>query len=150
MFSACEPASAGWNRHRAKTCWRALERGHDGLFDKRLPALADAPKRQKDERLRCRACGHAIASARDRISVQGSHAHYRANSHGVGFLFGCFDQASGSIAIGEATLEHTWFAGFRWRILLCGQCATHLGWGFHAEAGHRFCGLILDRLIAPW
>lgn len=148
MFSACEPAPAGLNRDRAGSRWRALERGHGGFLDKLPLTLDDAPERRKDERLRCRACGHAIASEQDRISVRGSHEHYRVNPHDVTFVFGCFRQAPGGVEIGEATLEHTWFAGFGWRIMLCGRCGTHLGWGFHGEAGHGFRGLILDRLIA--
>lgn len=149
MFSPPEPAPAALDRERADSRWRALEGAQGALLDKLRPTLDDAPKREKDERLRCRACGHAIASARGRISVQGSHEHYRVNPHDVDFHFGCFRRAPGGVEIGEPTFEHTWFVGFGWRILLCGRCGTHLGWGFHAEAGHGFCGLILHRLIVP-
>jgi hypothetical protein len=134
------------NRGATPVHW-AFERSSDRLMSKLLPSQKDAPEEQADKNLRCRACGFVIACDRDRISVQGSHEHSCVNPHGIRFHIGCFREAPGGAEIGEETFEHTWFAGYRWRIMLCAQCRCHLGWGFHAE--DRFYGLILTRLTLP-
>ncbi len=50
-----------------------------------------------------------------------------------------------------ASLDHTWFPGFRWTICLCPKCFTHLGWHFQSvfgkiENSEDFLALILDKL----
>lgn len=113
------------------------------------PAQQDAADEAADKRLRCRACANVITREDDRISVHGEHEHGCTNPHGIRFRIGCFREAPGGAEIGEEIFEHTWFAGYRWRIMLCARCGAHLGWGFHAEGRDRFCGLILNRPIAP-
>lgn len=78
--------------------------------------------------------------------VNASHLHKRQNPAGIHFVFGCFAAAPGCRVIGRPTLEHTWFAGCRWRLALCGSCGEHLGWAF--ANGKHFFGLIIDRLKA--
>lgn len=136
-------------RRGAVPVFRALERTDDRLLEKLLPSHADALGEQTDKRLRCRACGNTIARVHDRISMLGAYEHRCTNPRGIRFHIGCFREAAGGAEIGEAIDQHTWFAGYRWRIMLCAQCKTHLGWGFHAPSGDRFYGLILDRLIVP-
>jgi hypothetical protein len=128
---------------------RAFEPSRDRLINKLLPSRKDVPGEHADRALRCRACGKAIAYDHDRISVLGTHEHSCTNPHGIRFRIGCFCDARGGAETGEAIAEHTWFAGYRWRVMLCAQCGTHLGWGFHDQGGDRFYGLILDRLIVP-
>ena len=97
-------------------------------------------------KLLCRFCRLAVTDESERLAVAGEHAHTRSNPHGITFCFGCFAGAPGCVAIGAATLEHSWFAGCRWRIAVCRGCGEHLGWLF--TGAHRFFGLILGRLVA--
>ena len=43
----------------------------------------------------------------------------------------------------HATLEHTWFQGYAWRIGWCERCGGHVGWHFGASPGRQgdFVGL---------
>jgi hypothetical protein len=99
--------------------------------------------------LLCANCGQTITRREHRVSRGGSHQHTFTNPHGLVFDIGCFSEAPGCVQEGEATLEWTWFDGFRWRVALCAQCHTHLGWGYHADGGEGFYGLILERIVAP-
>jgi len=83
---------------------------------------------------------------RERIQIHGAHRHTFANPHGFFFLIGCFLTAPGCIADPTETLEASWFAGYSWSIEICGNCFTHLGWGFRSEKD-RSHGLVLDRLV---
>lgn len=100
---------------------------------------------QPERTLCCKACNLPVTEERARISVAGASLHCRRNPVGVEYEFGCFDTAPGCRDLGEATLEHTWFAGYRWRISVCAGCHTHLGWHFDG-GGHAFYGLIAERL----
>jgi len=102
------------------------------------------------ERLVCRQCGQIITDASQRISVDGSHQHTFANPHGIVYEIGCFQAVSGCGASGAPSEDFSWFRGYRWRIILCINCLTHLGWSFNHTTGHSFFGLILDRLITSF
>jgi hypothetical protein len=103
-------------------------------------------KAVKEERsLVCKACGLGITTDRERISVSGQHVHTCRNPAGYVYSFGCFRNAPGCRISGEASLEHTWFAGYRWEIAVCAACGAHLGWRFSNHDG--FYGLIVDRLM---
>lgn len=97
--------------------------------------------------LLCRACLHPIARPEDRMRVQGLHVHTFANPHGFVFEIGCFQNAPGCGTIGPASVEFTWFSGYRWRVCICAACLVHLGWEFLAAPAGGFYGLIIDRLI---
>ncbi len=97
------------------------------------------------KRLICRACRSPVTADEHRIEIEGSHVHCRTNPAGIDFEFGCFDEAFGTVAIGQATAEFTWFAAHTWRYVTCMYCGEHLGWLFEGEDS-RFYGLILDRL----
>ena len=99
------------------------------------------------ERLACRQCGQIITDASQRISIDGSHQHTFANPHGIVYEIGCFQAVTGCGAAGTPSEDFSWFRGYRWRIILCINCLTHLGWTFNNTAGHSFFGLILERLI---
>jgi hypothetical protein len=95
--------------------------------------------------LYCRACGTRITSNDNRITMAGQHEHHCANPHGIHFHIGCFRTAPGCSAVGRSTHEFTWFAGYSWRIAVCGTCHAHLGWRYSGESGY-FHGLILGQL----
>ena len=103
------------------------------------------PKLEK--RLFCAACRHPITHQDERIIVQGGHEHHFTNPHGISYHIGCFREAAGCAAVGEATTEFTWFSGYAWRIAYCAHCHVHLGWRFQSDADY-FHGLIVDRLIS--
>jgi hypothetical protein len=100
---------------------------------------------RKEKRLFCAACRHPITHQDERIPVGGSHEHTCTNPAGYTFRIGCFHEAGGCIAAGEATMEHTWLSGYSWQVALCASCERHLGWRFQASADY-FHGLIVDRL----
>jgi len=121
-----------------------FDRESDARRERRLrAAVAEKPKKEK--RLFCATCKHPITHQDERIAVNGGHEHRFTNPHGLRFHIGCFRRAPGCTEIGAATLEHTWFPGFAWRIALCAHCRAHLGWCFRA-AEDGFHGLITNRL----
>ena len=77
--------------------------------------------------------------------MAGDSVHRRVNPLGIEYEFSCFSSAPGCRTVGGETDEHTWFAGYQWRIALCGQCRTHLGWRFRSP-DNEFFGLIVARL----
>ncbi len=107
--------------------------------------LGTTPKEER--RLFCAACRNPITTQDDRISVQGGQEHTFTNPHGYQFHIGCFRQTRGCAHIGEETSAWSWFKGFTWRIALCSNCNTHLGWRFQAP-DDQFHGLILNRLTS--
>jgi len=77
--------------------------------------------------------------------VNNRHEHAFFNPAGIAFVLRCFRQAPGVSPCGEPTGEFTWFPGFRWQIVLCATCQTHLGWLFTGT--QSFFGLIATRLV---
>lgn len=108
------------------------------------------PSRPDDgapEPLRCARCQHPVTRPALRVAHAGAHHHTFTNPHGYVFRVGCFSAAPGAAIVGAATRAHTWFPGLAWRMGLCGQCGTHLGWGFvHADGQPALVALILDQL----
>jgi hypothetical protein len=102
---------------------------------------------KEERRLFCAACRHFVTNQDDRISVQGAQEHTFTNPHGYVFHIGCFRDTNGCAYVGERMSAWSWFRGFTWRIALCSNCHTHLGWLFEA-AGDVFHGLILNRLTS--
>ncbi|MHB8535207.1 MAG: cereblon family protein [Sulfuricaulis sp.] len=122
----------------------------DPLAEKKRSENADtrrAEKTKKENRLFCAACRRPVTNQNERIQVQGGHEHRCTNPHGIEYHIGCFREAGGCTAIGEATLEYTWFTGYAWRIALCAHCHVHLGWRFEAS-GEYFHALIGGRLTS--
>jgi hypothetical protein len=111
------------------------------------PEVEDVLAVSFSRRLLCAVCAEPVTADDHRIAIAGRHRHRRTNPAGIDYTFGCFSQAPGAAAVGPSSVEHTWFAGFSWRIAICRGCGAHLGWRFEA-AGSAFHGLILDRLEA--
>jgi hypothetical protein len=114
--------------------------------EKRLDVRAE-DEAKKERRLFCAVCRHPVTHQDERIEVNGAHQHRRTNPGGYTFGIGCFHEAAGCIAVGEATEAHTWFKGYGWRIAVCASCEQHLGWRFQGPADY-FHGLILARLTS--
>ena len=121
------------------------------LFDtSKSPGVAQSNRDQElrggnGRRLRCHACNHEVTDESERISINQSHSHIRTNPGGFEYHFQCFGNAPGCSVFGQTTHEHTWFAGHRWQVAICGHCGEHLGWLFRGESS--FYGLISNRLV---
>jgi hypothetical protein len=113
----------------------------------------DSATRRDREPLVCAACGARVTSSRERVDVNGAHAHTCTNPHGLTFDLGCFGVAEGCRPLGEATEAWCWFPGYAWRICVCSQCDAHLGWSYEPATPRSgdtgFFGLIFDRLTRP-
>jgi hypothetical protein len=94
----------------------------------------------------CSNCGNIITRPEHIVAVNGHCQHTFTNPAGFVYDIVCFSSASGCIAHGDFTLEHTWFQGFSWCYTLCANCLVHLGW-FYQNAEENFFGLILDRIV---
>jgi hypothetical protein len=93
----------------------------------------------------CVRCDTAITPEDAAIHVAGSHEHTFTNPNAVTFHVGCFTLAPGAAPVSADTIDHTWFPGYSWSIVVCRSCSTHLGWRFRGDAG-TFHALILDRI----
>jgi hypothetical protein len=109
------------------------------------PETIDDTRVEPDRVVRCRACGHAVTKRAARIEVDGTHVHERANPSGFLYRIGCFREAPGCGAAGDASTFFSWFPGYAWQLALCAGCGVHLGWSFRNDAS-AFFGLILERL----
>jgi hypothetical protein len=112
-------------------------------------APSDQSESEEKREILCRQCRQGVTDPEQRIEVQGGHLHTFANPHGIVFDIGCFQTVRNCAAVGPASSEFTWFTGFKWRILICWGCLTHLGWMFTADGAEKFFGLIIDRLLFP-
>jgi hypothetical protein len=104
-----------------------------------------AISRAEARALVCAACSSIVTEPSQRLRVQSRHEHTFANPAGFVYRIGCFATACGARPFGAPSEEHTWFAGYAWRMAVCHGCGEHLGWLF-AGSGPSFWGLILERL----
>jgi hypothetical protein len=101
-----------------------------------------------DERVvRCGVCEREVARLGDRVRVGDGQLHTFVNPQGQVFELVCFARADGAVAVGEATLEFTWFPGHAWSYARCRGCAAQLGWFY--EGASRFWGLVRTALRWP-
>ena len=125
-----------------------LREGEPGRSDDAQPSRDQGLLAQKDRPLSCRSCGNPVANARDVFPADSPGIY--ANPHGRVFEILTVSAAWGLTLWGEPTLEHTWFAGYAWRVAFCSRCARHLGWSYEAarpglDPG-RFFGLLRAEL----
>jgi hypothetical protein len=111
-----------------------------------------ATREQKDEAgdervVRCCVCEREVARLRDRVQVGDGELHTFVNPQGQVFELVCFARAEGAVAIGEPTLEFTWFPGHAWRYGRCRTCGVQLGWFY--EGASSFWGLVHAALRWP-
>jgi hypothetical protein len=102
---------------------------------------------EAERALRCVLCSHSIAKERNRIGVDGAHAHDFMNPAGIRYRIECFREAEGCRTIGEPSTVWSWFPGRAWRVALCASCGAHLGWDF-TGGEERFWALLPDRLAS--
>ena len=120
------------------------------LFDLTTPdqdsGLEDAVFTFEGKKLLCRYCRYVITDDNQKTTRHGQFIHCRSNPVGYTFEFCCYATAPGCSTLGVATVMHTWFPGYSWKLAACQACAAHLGWLFEGDAS--FYGLIQDRLVA--
>jgi hypothetical protein len=108
------------------------------------------PELEAERAILCRACGHEITAAKERIAMSGSHRHTFVNPAAIEFTIGCFARAPGCAPAGEESAFWSWFPNYAWRMVVCAQCTAHLGWYFRAIGNGSetasFHGLVLNRL----
>jgi hypothetical protein len=125
--------------------WRLFDR----LSEEQRQRLADSAQAQDSAgsgpQWCCAECHAPVTTREESFAVEGQHVHRRSNPDGIPFVFGCFRHAPGCAPIGEATDYWSWFSGYRWRMVVCRQCVTQLGWHFSGD--DVFYGLILERLV---
>lgn len=106
---------------------------------------AETDATDKGRKLCCHLCRHPVTDQGQRITFQGEHTHTRTNPAGYSYAFGCYEHAPGCRRLGPRTDDHTWFPGYDWQIVVCGNCGEHLGWLFSGPG--KFYGLIVDRIV---
>lgn len=112
------------------------------------PASENQPREETTDVIVCRNCLHVITFPTEHRLINGSHIHTFANPEGIVFEICCYRDTQGCGYVGPLSSEFTWFAGYLWRIAICGNCHIHLGWRFSGTDGHFFHGLITSRVIA--
>lgn len=81
--------------------------------------------------LRCRECALPVADPREVFKL-GEGPQLYLNPHGILHEVLLVRAARNLLLVGDATIEHTWFAGYAWCIALCARCRSHLGWRYEA------------------
>ncbi len=112
--------------------------------------LVDPEEKPKEETasgevIICKQCGHPLTEKRNKTEVDNSHMHTFFNPAGYVYEIGCFSSAPGCWIHGPASTDFSWFASFSWRLALCDNCTTHLGWFFASDVS-TFFGLILKKI----
>lgn len=99
--------------------------------------------------LHCIHCGSAVTSSDRILEIAGRFRHVFVNPAGMRCELLTLLSCPGASLVGEATLDHTWFEGYRWRLALCQNCGMHLGWHYEALSNTiplDFWGLLLAHL----
>jgi hypothetical protein len=112
---------------------------------KEAPAAESGGAVGEERVCRCAACGHELALLRERIDVEGAPTRSFMNPEGIEYEITAFREAPGCALAGEASSYWSWFAGYSWRVALCGRCGQHVGWSFSGGPS-PFFGLIVQRI----
>jgi hypothetical protein len=97
---------------------------------------------------RCMFCKSVVTYSDQAIYILGNKVHSFTNPTGMRCDFYTFSSCLGAIAVGDATVEHTWFLGYRWSLALCQHCGSHLGWYYEGTSDPRtFWGILIYHLL---
>lgn len=131
---------------------RALQGDGPDPTRRRLPRRADQLAPDDPARfLLCRECALPVADPREVFKL-GEGPQLYLNPHGILHEVVLVRAARNLLFVGDATLEHTWFAGWAWRIALCARCRSHLGWRYEAADARSppvFFGLRRAAIMEP-
>ena len=95
--------------------------------------------------LYCKKCKYKITANSERMIINNKHEHIFTNPNGYIFQIGCFIRAQGCAMSEDESDYFSWFQGYTWRIAMCMQCLTLMGWYFSSNKS-QFFGIILDKL----
>ena len=102
--------------------------------------------------LQCLACGSLITRSDHLITLDGRNRHVFVNPAGIEFDLQTFGSCAGAMALGEGTVEHTWFSGYSWRFAFCRRCGRHLGWYYEDVSKFKsppgFWGILIARIFS--
>jgi hypothetical protein len=100
----------------------------------------------------CSVCDGLITQSDRLLVLDGTDRHLFVNPAGVECDFYTFTRCPGAMAFGDATLEHTWFSGYSWRMAFCRYCSQHLGWYYEgmmrSNRPYEFWGMLVSRLVS--
>ena len=105
-------------------------------------------KKEDNKKLYCINCKTQITELDNVITINGSHTHTFSNPAGFVYTIGCFSSAVSCTVVGELTEEHTWFLGYKWKIVMCQSCQLQLGWLFtNSDSFYAFIEKHLTHVI---
>ncbi len=98
----------------------------------------------------CSQCRTEITHSEALIPLNGARDHSFVNPVGVRCNFMTFNHCENVIVHDEIYLQHSWFPGYGWRIVICRACLQHLGWKYDAVTAKAlpstFFGLLIDAI----
>jgi cereblon len=103
-----------------------------------------------EEAFLCFLCKTKITEKKFLISISdGTPFHSFTNPYGIAFNVMTVSYCEMVVEASERVLEHTWFPGYDWSILICANCREHLGWKYHSsdQQPSNFYALIRGKLI---
>ncbi|MDQ1240691.1 MAG: hypothetical protein QG577_2877 [Thermodesulfobacteriota bacterium] len=102
------------------------------------------------KRFYCVQCGTFFTSSENAIQLNGAFNHSHVNPAGLRCNFMTFNQCENVVTHTERYEEHSWFLGYSWRFLFCGNCLCHIGWLYEQVTSNHprpsFYGLLSNAL----
>ena len=98
----------------------------------------------------CAVCKTKITEKQYIISIKDNTPYHAfTNPYGIAYNVMTVSYSEMVLSVTGPTLEHTWFAGYAWEVIVCAECREHLGWKFSSgtQKPGNFYGLIRDKLI---
>jgi hypothetical protein len=95
---------------------------------------------------RCRECGSYITDSGLTTKIHGVAEHSFVNPSGMQCDFITVAACRNVYADPQLYVEHSWFAGYGWRIAVCARCGSHLGWKYDAVKNltpREFFGILI-------
>mmetsp|Transcript_19944 Transcript_19944/g.56224 ORF Transcript_19944/g.56224 Transcript_19944/m.56224 type:complete len:219 (+) Transcript_19944:61-717(+) len=124
---------------------RRREGRRSGFLSRKSPLRALAEQSDAEEEVEesflCGACGIEMVSM---AHWQGSKV--QPNPQGMPFYIAKFSSVEGAEVAGAAHTEDSFFPGWTWRMCLCRDCGTHVGWMYERGEEGPFWGLMMHRL----
>lgn len=125
------------------------KRDDEGTARVQAPKARPADELEERHAFLCRACETEISDSRALFSMRASSAvQVFPNPYGQMRTIITLTEARSVIVTGAPTTEFTWFDGYCWQVVYCGDCRAHLGWFFETGEGEpkSFFGLLREAL----
>lgn len=109
-----------------------------------------AAETKKKKYYRCTKCLNPVALQGTECTIgEQSPTSLQINPHGYLHQVLTVKDAFNIFLYGSPTPADSWFPGYLWRLCICVQCGSHVGWSYHRvdTAKHSFVGLRRDTII---